>query len=224
MSMFLGPIHYMMFNKIKIAAGRSAAVISTFEKKYPAETGETVQAALPDGVVDFSGAVLEEILGDSPIHGFLQSLIDKVEISEASLVTALLYRFPDDANELLMDAFRSHGAETASAVQAESPGQSVENMLMQHYLEGMPCDQVSSYRTDGNGSTIVEHSDCVHKNKWESAGAPFETMCELLDAWVEGFAAALAPGVKLERTEAISKGASQCSCKLTQARLAAGTN
>jgi len=218
MSMFLGPIHYMMFNKIKIAAGRAAAVISAFEKKYPAETGETVQAALPDGVVDFSGAVLDEILGDKPIHGFLQSLIDRVETSEASLVTALLYRFPDDAKELLTDAFRSHGAETASAVQAESAGQSVENMLMQHYLEGMPCDPGGSYQTDGNGSITVEHSDCLHKHKWESAGAPFETMCELLDAWVEGFAAALEPGIKLERTQAIAKGDPKCSCKLTHAQ------
>lgn len=217
MSMFLGPIHYIMFNKIKIAAGRAAAVISAFEKKYPAEAGETVQAALPDGVVDFGDAPLEEILGDNPIHSFLQSLIDKVETSEASLVTALLYRFPDEGKEILMEAFRSHGAETAVAQEAESAGQGVENMLMQHYLEGMPCDQVSSYRTDGNGSTIVEHSDCLHKNKWESAGAPFETMCELLDTWVEGFASAVKPGVKLERTQAIAKGDSLCSCKLIHA-------
>ena len=216
MSMFLGPIHYIMFNKIKIAAGRSKAVISAFEKKYPAETGETVQAALPDGVVDFGDTPIEELLGDNPIHSFLQSLIDKVETAEASLVTALLYRFPDDGKKLLTESFKSHGAETALSLEAESAGQSVDNMLMQHYLEGMPCDQVSSYQTDGNGSTVVEHSDCLHQNKWESSGAPFETMCELLDSWVEGFAAAVKPGIKLERTQAIAKGDSKCSCKLTQ--------
>jgi len=206
-----------MFNKIKIAAGRAAAVISAFEKKYPNETGETVRAALPDGPVDFGDAVLDEILGDNAIHSFLQSLINKVETAEGTLVTALLYRFPDDGKELLTEAFRSHGAETALALQAESAGQGVENMLMQHYLEGMPCDQVSSYRSDGNGSTIVEHSDCLHQNKWESVGAPFETMCGLMDAWVEGFTAAVEPGVKLERTQAIAKGDSKCSCKLTHA-------
>ena len=218
MSMFLGPIHYIMFNKIKIAAGRSKAVISTFGKKYPTETGETVQAALPDGPVDFGNAPLDDILGDNPIHSFLQSLIDKVETSEAALVTALLYRFPDDGKELLLESFKSHGTETAKALEAESAGQGIDNMLMQHYLEGMPCDQVSSYQTDGNGTMIVEHSECLHKPKWESAGAPFETMCELLDMWVEGFASVVKPGVKLERTQAISKGDSKCSCKLTHVR------
>jgi hypothetical protein len=206
-----------MFNKIKIAAGRAKAVISSFENKFAAEAGETVQAALPDGVVDFGDTPLEEILGDKPIHGFLQSLIDKVETAEASLVTALLYRFPDDGKELLMESFRSHGAETALSLEAESAGQSVDNMLMQHYLEGMPCDPPGSYQTDGNGSITVEHSDCLHKVKWENAGAPFETMCELLDSWVEGFAATVKPGIKLERTQAIAKGDSKCSCKLSHA-------
>lgn len=222
MSMFLGPIHFVMFNKIKIAAGRASAVIAAFEEKFPAETGETVKAALPDGPVDFGDRDLEDILGGNPIHQFLQSLIDKVETTEAALVTALLYRFPEEGKAILEEAFRGHGAATAKTLQGESAAQagdlgSIENLLAQHYLEGLPCDPGGSYQANGDGSMDVAHSDCLHIPKWESAGAPVEVMCELMDAWVEGFAAAVVPGVKMERTEAIVKGASSCRCRFTTA-------
>lgn len=219
MSMFLGPIHYVMFNKIKIAAGRAAAVISLFEEKHPEQTREAVQAALPDGVVDFGGRSLEEILGDNPIHQFLQSLIDRIEQSEATLVTALLYSFPDDGKALLMEAFRAHGARTAkTSIDGDEQARGadlIEKTLSLNYLEGMPCDPGGSYMKNGNSAIEVTHSDCLHMRKWESVGAPVETMCELLDAWVEGFIDAVSTGAKLERTQAIAKGASGCSCRLT---------
>lgn len=219
MSMFLGPIHYIMFNKIRVAAGRSLAVIETFKKKYPSETEETVKTALPEGVSDFGDTPLEELMGDNPIHQFLQGLIDKVETDEATLVTALLYRFPDDGRELLLEAFRSHGAETAEKALAGNGNErdlnTVVNMLGEHYLEGMPCDQVSSYDSNGENSIEVTQSDCLHMPKWESAGAPVETMCELLDGWVAGFANAVSPGIKMERSAAIVKGADACRCLIT---------
>ena len=217
MSMFLGPIHYLMFNKIKIAADRSRHLVEAFAAKYPSETEETVKAALPDGLPDLEGKDLAEILGDNPIHQFLQSLIDKVETAEAGLTMAFLYRFPDDGREITLEAFRSHGAKTAEQVTGGQAGNgdlnTLYNLLSQHYLEGMPCDVVSSYNPNGNNMEVL-HTDCVHKPKWESAGAPVELMCELMDAWVEGFARAVNPAFTLERKSAISKGADACSCNI----------
>lgn len=217
MSMFLGPIHYVMFDKIKTAAGRSRAVIDAFKNRFGVEAEETINATLPDGPVDFGDAKLEELLGDNPIHQFLQELIDRVETVEATLVTALLYRFPEESRELLSDAFRKHGEETAHKVAndgSEAGLQTIANSLGQIYLEGMPCDQVSSFSLKGERSMQVDHTNCLHREKWETVGAPTEIMCELLDEWVLGFARGLNSGAKLERQASISKGADTCTCIL----------
>lgn len=218
MSMFLGPIHYMMFNKIKIAAGRVQAVTEFFTNKFPEETAEIIKDAIPEGPVAFGEKPLDELLGDAPIHQFLQSLIDRVETSEATLVTALLYRFPDNGKKLLAEAFRNHGKETAQKAMDKNGAPSDDlngatNLLSQSYLEGMPCDPAGSY-SNSDGVLEVTHSDCLHAPKWESVGAPKDLMCELLDEWVTGFAKAVNPQIKLERSGSIVKGASVCKCNL----------
>ncbi len=219
MSMFLGPIHYMMFGKIKNAADRSREIIKTFNAKYPAETAEVVKAALPDGAVDFGTSTLDEILGDNPIHHFLQSLIDSVEVAEAALVTALLYRFPDDGEKLLAKAFYEHGRKTCEKAlggkPATSPLGAFQQIMGTQYLEGMPCDQVSSFKMKGQNLLEVGHSDCLHRAKWEEAGAPTHTMCALLDQWALGCANAIDPKITLVRSAAIVNGTTECSCQVT---------
>ncbi len=219
MSLFLGPIHYMMFGKIKTAADRSRRIIATFAEKYPVETAETVKAALPAGIIDLSNASLEELLGDNPIHQFLQGLIDKVEINEALLATALLYRFPDDAEELLAKAFYEHGFAVAREELQNAPAGAdkfslFQGIVQRHYLEGMPCDAVSHYRMTAPAALEVSHSDCLHHAKWEAAGAPFHTMCHLMDRWVLGCAHAIDPKITLTRSASIADGARACRCQI----------
>jgi len=216
MSMFLGPIHHLMFEKIKIASQRSRSVVEKFSEKFGEEVGNTINTVMPAGLVDFGNTPLEELLGDNPIHQFLQSLIDEVEIAEAKLVTAFLYGFPDGGKELLLESFKSDGARVAKDKVGDSSADinSICNSINQFYLEGMPCDPGGSFNVDGN-SVEVSHSECLHKAKWDSAGAPADIMCELLDAWVAGFAQQLNPDVKLERVSTEAKGDSSCLCKLS---------
>lgn len=221
MSAFLGPIHYLMFGKIKIAADRSRMIIEAFNAKYPAETAETVKAALPDGLISFEGITLEDLIGDNPIHQFLQGLIDRIEVTEAALVTALLYRFPDDAEKLLAKAFYDHGVSVAKRELANSPattGQEmalVQNIVGKNYLEGMPCDSVSSYRRTAPETLDVTHTECLHNPKWDAAGAPAHVMCHLLDQWILGCAQAINPKITLTRDASIVEKARECHCRIT---------
>ncbi|MBI3794178.1 MAG: L-2-amino-thiazoline-4-carboxylic acid hydrolase [Nitrospinae bacterium] len=218
MSAFLGSIHYMMFNKIKIAADRNRFVISAFKAKHGAAVDEAAKSALPNGPVGFGDQKLDEILGDNPIHQFLQGLIDTVEVAEGALVTAFLYRFPDDAEQLLEKAFFDHGLETAkkfvNGVANNSPLSAFQNIVGANYLEGMPCDQVSSYRSSNKNAVEVTHSDCLHKAKWDEAGAPAHIMCKLLDKWVEGCAKGVDPNLTLTRSGAIINGEDTCRCSV----------
>lgn len=219
MSAFLGPIHYLMFGKIKTAADRSRLIIETFKAKYPAETAETVKAALPEGLITLEGVTLEELIGDNPIHQFLQGLIDRIEVNEAALVTALLYRFPDDAEKLLAKAFYDHGFSVAKRELGNSPaaGQEmamVQNIVGKNYLEGMPCDSVSSYRRTAPETLDVTHTECLHGPKWDAAGAPAHVMCHLLDQWVLGCAQAVNPKIILIRDASIVDKARECHCSI----------
>ncbi len=220
MSLFLGPIHYMMFGKIKIAADRSRMIIDTFSAKHPVETAETVKAAIPDGLINLEGVTLDELIGDNPIHQFLQGLIDRIEVNEAALVTALLYRFPDDAETLLAKAFYDHGFHLGKQELANSPaaaGQELalfQNIIGKNYLEGMPCDSVSSYRRSKPETLEVTHSECLHGSKWDAAGAPAHVMCHLLDQWVLGCAQAINPKFALTRGASIVDNAQECRCSI----------
>ncbi len=221
MSLFLGPIHYLMFGKIKTAADRSRMIIDTFKAKYPAETAETVKAALPEGLINFEGVTLEQLIGDNPIHQFLQGLIDRIEVNEAALVTAMLYRFPDDAETLLAKAFYDHGFSVAKRELGDSPaaaGQEMavfQNIIGKNYLEGMPCDSVSTYRRTTPQTLDVAHSECLHGSKWDAAGAPAHVMCRLLDQWVLGCAHAINPKISLTRGASIVDNAQECRCSIT---------
>ena len=219
MSAFLGPIHYIMFEKIKIAANRSHEVIEVFKNKHGKDAEETINAVLPEGPITFGETPLDEIIGNNPIHQFLQGLINEIETAEANLVTALLYRFPDDGKETLKEAFRVNGEKTAkSKIGDSSPAHldlnGISNFIGQTYLEGMPCDQVSAYNRSSENSLQVDHSECLHLSKWESVGAPVDVMCELLDEWVSGSASALNAGASLTRSSSIVKGAPSCSCTI----------
>ncbi|MBI3582248.1 MAG: hypothetical protein HY098_09300 [Nitrospinae bacterium] len=219
MSAFLGPIHYMMFNKIKIASDRSRFILEAFREKHGQAVNETLKSALPDGLVDFGDAPLDELLGDNPIHQFLQGLIDHVETAEATLVTALLYRFPDDAETMLEEKFFEHGRLTGEKLVKDRPNAApltaFQQVVGSNYLEGMPCDQVSSYRMLGKESLEVTHSDCLHRAKWEEAGAPTHVMCKLMDKWVEGCARAVSPGLTIKRIGSILDGATECRCTVS---------
>lgn len=219
MSTFLGPIHYMMFNKIKIASDRSRFIMEAFREKHGSPADETLKSALPNGLVDFGDAPLDELLGDNPIHQFLQGLIDQVETAEATVVTALLYRFPDDAEQILEESFFEHGRRTGEKLIKDQPNAAPLTVFQQvvgsNYLEGMPCDQVSSYRMLGKGSLEVTHSDCLHKAKWEEAGAPTHVMCKLMDKWVEGCAKAVSPGLSIKRDTSIVNGGTECRCTVS---------
>jgi hypothetical protein len=209
-----------MFSKIKIAADRTRAIIDAFKGKFGADVEETIKAALPEGAIDFGDTPLEELLGSNPIHQFLQGLIDRIESAEGTLVTSLLYSFPDDGKELLLATYQNHGEETAKKQSGGSGNgpldlNGIANFLNQVYLEGMPCDVVSSYAQNGDGSMRVDHNECLHRSKWENSGAPVEIMCELLDAWVEGCAKALNPGAKIDRESSIITGGEKCTCTIS---------
>jgi len=195
MSQVLGPIHYLMWNKIALAHGWEGACVAVVEAAW----GEGRVADLLAGAAAHRWAPppgeLAELIGDASIHGWLQEAVNRVEQSFAATVAALLAG-GDGAESLLADASRAHGRTAAEGEgEGNNPLGRLTALLMQCYLDGMPCDQVSEVAEQTPSRLAVRRILEVHRPNWEGGGAPVATMVALQGVWSGGLATGVDPHI-----------------------------
>lgn len=143
MSKTLGPIHYLMYEKIKFQ--------------------DEITDFLMDG--DFSQIKyepvskrpLEEILDQENIHGFLQ---EKIDIVESRLAKAL--RLCKNPSEKLFKLGQECGKDKDF-----SNFEEIFTDLNKYLLDGMPCDQGLSAVLDGGSLYLITNNN-LHK-KYQNA-------------------------------------------------------
>lgn len=208
MSLILGPIHHWLFGKILVAEERAFALA---EALAAAGVGDDLIPLRERYGERLAGKELATLVGENPIHQFLQGLITKVQLFEASLVEAHA-----DRVELLYETARRHGEETGRRL-AEGKRRTAEEiarLLNDTQLEGMPCDPGATFTPfpDGAGFDYT-HSACNHIGNWSYTGVDIPTMCRLYNRWIEGFVEGLGGGFRLEET--IADGAARCVARVT---------
>jgi hypothetical protein len=181
MSLTLGPIHYWLYNKIKIAEDRSFALHDGLHGAGVDVAAERDRYGdrLPD-------ADLTELVGDNSIHSFLQGLITRIQIFEASLVEAAVGH-----EDLIFALVEQHGRKTGQEAVAHQGGPATDvnqlgRLVNDYQLEGMPCDPSPAF-APGEGELTYRHTACNHLANWEYTGAKPETMCALTNRWLAGF-------------------------------------
>lgn len=139
MSKTLGPIHYMMYEKIK------------FQDKITDYLMDGhIQDIKPDPV---STKPLEEILDQENIHGYLQ---EKIDIVETRLAKALnLAKDPDEKLYKL-------GQECGKDKDFSSFEQLFRD-LNTYLLDGMPCDQGLSAMVDEDSLYLITNNNLHSK-------------------------------------------------------------
>ncbi len=216
MSQVLGPIHYLMWNKIALAHGWEGACLAAAEAAW----GRQRVADLLPGAAAHRWAPpqgeLAELIGDASIHGWLQEAVNRVEESLAATVAALLGGGAE-AESLLAGASRAHGHETAAAASQDGedgpPLARLTGLLMSCYLDGMPCDQVSEVAEQGEARLVVRRILEVHRPNWERGGAPAATMVALQGAWSGGLAGGL--DLRIAHTRELQPVAGMLACNDT---------
>lgn len=139
MSKTLGPIHYMMYEKIK------------FQDKITDYLMDGhIQDIKPDPV---STKPLEEILDQENIHGYLQ---EKIDIVETRLAKAL--KLAKDPDEKLYNL----GQECSKSKDFSSFEQ-VFRDLNTYLLDGMPCDQGLSAMVDEDSLYLITNNNLHSK-------------------------------------------------------------
>ena len=204
MSMFLGPIHHLMWERIRLVSERDRFVGERIVEELGAEAAPVVERARSESGHAWDEAPLEAQVGEAPIHGFLQDKVDRVEASEAALVAAVGDALGERGREALTRAFTRHGREFAGRLREESGVEiddleGVQELLETYVLEGMPCVGGGTSRLEEGGPLLFARPVGLHSYYWERVGAAPELMLDLGGKWIEGLLAGPHDGFTFER-------------------------
>jgi len=188
MSLFLGKIHYWMFNKIiwfqnleveleKLAKGEglnTEEILKNLDKKY----GEKVE-----------DKPLEEIIDQGNIHGWLQERITIAE-NRLSALTAELLKV-EGINEKIEEVYKNQGHIAAEEVkennQEAEDAIAIYNLINDYLLDGMPCDRVNLVVEQEEEKVLWERRVCVHKDIWADKNIDVNYFYGLRDLWIKTF-------------------------------------
>lgn len=164
MSMFLAPIHFMVYGKNQL----QEQLIAEIAKRAAAEGW--AEASALDAYCSREDRPLDAIIDVSNIHGWLLKSIADVEHRLAALVTELLFGHPERLavlEELAYEVGRKQAAP------ADAGAGELFQYLTTHLVDGMPCDGVNMMRDQTAETFRWDKTADVHSHYWtEVEGSP----------------------------------------------------
>jgi hypothetical protein len=190
MSLFLGKIHFWLYNKIQWFeaieediirwAGKKGLPVDSWVKEINEEFGQ------PTG-----GTPLEEVIDSSNIHGWLQEKIQSAELRQAALATRIL-EVDSTYRDELVQIYKVQGENAASAHGDDlNSADDIYQVLNDYLLEGMPCDRVTEIMQSDENEVVWNTTTCLHKPYWEQVGGNVSNFYIFREAWTKGFVSTL---------------------------------
>lgn len=177
MSAVLGPIHYWLFNKIKIQDTLVEAVVRYGTEKYGSDIMNGIEKF---GEVETES--LENIIDGTNIHGWLQERVSIVENRLAFAVTAVLGKESIDNLEQIFFCLGSKVVE----VPEQTDARAVYRLLNDSLLDGMPCDHANSIVEEDDNTITYKRNVCVHEEYWNGVGTDVSVYYTLRKALIKG--------------------------------------
>jgi hypothetical protein len=184
MSAFLGPIHYWLYNKIRL---QQNIIDELYRLGEEHNLTLTATAESRFGVIE--DKPLEEMIDQGNIHGWLQERVSQVEYKYAFVVTELMKKLPD-AMHTLKGCLYNAGNHQAKIVRQdnEKPKASeLYKLITDQLLDGMPCDHANRLLSQNDNDITWTRNLCVHTPYWEELGGDISIYYELREAWLTGF-------------------------------------
>lgn len=188
MSLYLGKIHYWLFNKIMWLQGLEEEIITAVKKE-----GVKIEECMSD-INKFYGEMLpnlplEEMIDNGNIHGWLQDKINTAEGRVAAWSKILLTC--NEGKIRLENIFISQGMkageEVISSGKILNSAKDIYNSLNDYILDGMPCDRVDEIIESTDLKICWRKRICVHRDIWEKAGVDVILFYELRALWMKAF-------------------------------------
>lgn len=190
MSLFLGKIHYWLFNKIVWFENLEEEIIK-LAKEEGINTSELVNELNSKYGEKLPNLPLEEMIDTSNIHGWLQDKIHSAEYRLASLTNKVLEK--TDGREKLEELYKRQGLIAASEAiennKTVSDAFSIFNAINDYVLDGMPCDRVNEIVSNEEDKLVWKRRLCVHKEIWDAVGGNVDVFYNLRNTWIKTFVA-----------------------------------
>lgn len=188
MSLFLGKIHYWLFNKILWFEGLEDEIIKLAEKQGLNINKLKEEINLKHGE-KLPNKKLEEIIDTENIHGWLQHKIHSAE-GRMAMWTAVMLDKDSKAFKDLEEVYKVQGIEAAKEVKSNqniTSAKEIYNSINDYILDGMPCDRVNEIITLDDETVQWKRRICVHKDIWEKESLNVEVFYDLRDLWIKAF-------------------------------------
>ena len=172
MSLFLGPIHHIMYNKIKFQEGLVDAIVKAAEEK----TGNNeLELKLDLSLAGVPAGSLEEIVDTTNIHGSLQSLVVVVDEALRSGIFTI-----EDIKSIGRQYGQDHNLGSDLGIEDVYPA------IAGKMLNGMPCDRVEEMLDSTEDSFRWRDRLDIHADYWEPYGRSSKDFYQVRTSVIEG--------------------------------------
>lgn len=177
MSAFLGPIHHLMYQKIKLQNELTDTIIHQINPRILLEVNETCGT--------YATGNLENIIDHNQIH---QWLSNEVEIAQRRLAftVAKLLLIEKATITTISDIYYQQAKPLFSSSEINSCTtifDSLKNLL----LDGMPCDGGIDIQQQSKDEVLWEVNPIVHEPYWLAYGLNMSIAMQLRYAWLQGY-------------------------------------
>lgn len=188
MSLFLGKIHYWLFNKVLWFEGLEGKIIELAKNeglnvdKLEVEINLKYGEKLPD-------KKLEDMIDTSNIHGWLQGEIHSAEGRMAAWTNIILSNNKDAILDM-KKIYAEQGINAANEAKVKLNNITAENIfnsMNDYILDGMPCDRVNEIISSNEEIIQWKRRICVHKEIWENEGISVDVFYNLRNEWINAF-------------------------------------
>ena len=189
MSLFIGNVHYWLFNKILWFEGLETEVINLGQSEnlnidvLSKEINQKYGEKLPN-------KPLEDMIDTNNIHGWLQEKIHSAEGRMAAWTSKIIEN-DKDALSKIENIYINQGIKAGNEVKDNSEqienAVDIFNKINDYLLDGMPCDRVNEVIVSEENIVKWSRSVCVHKNAWEKENVPVDLFYKLRSLWIKSF-------------------------------------
>lgn len=195
MSLFLGKIHYWLYEKIKWFSKIEGDLIklaqeegidtSEIKSNMVSKYGEGIDIEKP----------LEDLIDTSNIHGWLQSRINIAQ-GRVAMITYIILDKVDNGEAKIKEIYRNQGIDAADEVIESnetkiSSAKDIYECMNDYILDGMPCDRVNEVMVINDEEVIWKRTISVHKDSFHNEKVDVNSFYNMRDEWIKSFVAQL---------------------------------
>ncbi|SHK25108.1 hypothetical protein SAMN02745163_03491 [Clostridium cavendishii DSM 21758] len=185
MSLFLGKIHYLLYNKIQANEDLLEEILDYAEtKNLPTQD---IKKKLYESYGYPERSALETVIDEGNIHGWLQNKIESVEDRTASLITSLINDYGIELSEI-ENIYFENGKNTMKNIEkVDFAPSDLFGLIFSYLLEGMPCDRINRLVSNSETEIVWETTECIHRKHWDKVSGDVENFYVLREEWIKGF-------------------------------------